>query len=711
MDKSLIIRNLITSVLNQDNDALFRTTLQFFYDLEDAIIRDNQLNIYLKSRINTTARNLLYNIFLNTYSGEENILFFQNFNIKLDKYLQSDHSKADVGDILFPIHSIFYRFFIKGGSALKVFVDNLQTLGIIGQDIPFIPNIAIDPTDIDSNIIVNPSFPEVIELTQILKQVIKNVSLKMFEKYNNIYWEFNKQLIRKIENNDDFLKKISALFNNKNMFFTLPSNEQYSISLPNNGYSIKPENSCVRFTLLNTPICIVRLLLCIDIYESQVNIQEEDKGLMGIPNSTFITHAEAELIDITVYEIDNPKYNDIWQWAKQTLPYDRRHTLFQGIHDMIVDIIQMNASAEATRNPSLLAKVEKRSSRLDYLYFLYCNYRLIQIILENKNEINEKHVIEYCHKLVELPFLQLGLSKKQVNEILPYIIGKVSVDMDKIIMDFIKNYIFVDQSFQYELSNKTGYIISSKLDKSSYKFIFPENALKLIQDYLISSIPTVSKRSSTLSFVYLVEGYKETYIDGNTLFIYMCAILDSIGVSIGQFAATVRTTYDTMVKSVKLQHNDLIQSNRYFQIIRKNPVPKNFPTILLQENIGRLCTSIIDQCHISCDIVILNKYAPFKLLCIPKIDINIFQFLESIFEIINEYLKKLKATYLILYELTPEFLVNVYFKFVYTKTIKSINVQGDVDIHFCRLILKFQNLPQNIIPVYQNDLSVLYQNL
>ena len=130
----------------------------------------------------------------------------------------------------------------------------------------------------------------------------------------------------------------------------------------------------------------------------------------------------------------------------------------------------------------------------------------------------------------------------------------------------------------------------------------------------------------------------------------------------------------------------------------------------MQENIGRICSAIIDQSQIWVDVIILNKYAPFKVLCVPKIDVNILQVLESVFEIINSYLISVASPYLILYELTPEFLINVYFRFVFTKTIKSINVQGDIDIHFCRFILKYQNMPQNVLLVYQNQGNALYQN-
>ena len=135
--------------------------MQFFYDLEDGILRNKELNAYLKNIISNTDRNLLYSLFLNTYSGEENILFFQDFNFKIDKYFRCDYTLANIEEIIFPIHSLFYRFFIKGGAALKVFVDNLEKIGIIGKDVPMLPSIAIDPTDIDSNIIVNPLFPEV----------------------------------------------------------------------------------------------------------------------------------------------------------------------------------------------------------------------------------------------------------------------------------------------------------------------------------------------------------------------------------------------------------------------------------------------------------------------------------------------------------------------------------------------------------------------
>ena len=712
MDRPLIIRNLITSILNENNEILFKTNLQFFYDIEDGILRDDQLNMYIKTRIKSADRNLIYNVFLNTYSGEDNILFFQNFNLKIDKYLSSDHNIADIEDIIFPIHSIFYRFFIKGGAALKVFVDNLETVGVIGRDIPYIPNIAIDPTDIDSNLIVNPSFPEVDELIVILKQVIKNVSLNMFKKYNAKYCKFSESLVKKIQRNDIFSQKLSSLFN-KDIFITEPSMEETNRILANNGFSIKPQNSCMRFTLLNMPmqICVIRLLLCVDIHETQVVIHQTEKGEMGLPNTLFVSEAEAELIDITLYEQTNPKYNDIWKWAKQTLPYDRRHTLFQGIHDMIIDIIQMNTDAETSGNPSLIAKLEKRKMRLDYLYFLYCNYRLIQVILDNKNEINEKHIIQYCHKLVEEPFLELRLSKKQMNQILPYIIGKTTINMDRIIIDFIKNYIIVDQSLQYKLSNIEGVLVSSKLDKSVYTFIFPSSAIKTVEDYIITNIPTLSKKSATLLFIDLVEGYKTTYMEGNTLFIFMCAILDKVGSPIRQFVSSVITSYNDMIKSIKSIHNQLIQSNQYIQTMRKSQLPTNFQKVILRENIGRMCSQIIDNSEIWVDIIILDKYAPFKILCIPKIDVNILQVLESVFEIINKYLISLAAPYIILYELTPEYKIDVYFRFVFTKTINAINLKGDVDIHFCRFIIKYRVLPKNIVVLYENQGNTLYQSI
>lgn len=714
MDKSLIIRSLVTSILNEDNEILFKTNLQFFYDIEDGILRDDQLNKYLKTRITNTDRNLIYNLFLNTYSGEENILFFQKFNLKIEKYLKSDHNIANI-DTIFSIHSIFYRFFIKGGAALKVFVDNLVTLGIIGHDIPLIPNIAIDPTDIDSNIIVNPSFPEVQELIVILKQVIKNVSLKMFEKYNTIFCKFSDILVKKIQRNDDFVKKISSLFG-KDIFISSPSVEESKKTLPNNGFSIKPENSCVRLTFLNTQICIIRILLCVNINESQLIIHEVEgkenkKNEMGITNSVFLTEAEAELIDITLYEITYPKYNDIWEWAKQALPYDRRHTLFQGIHEMIIDMIQMNADAQLSGNASLIAKQEKRKMRIDYLYFLYCNYRLIQVILENKNEINEKHVIEYCHKLVEAPFLQLGLSENQINQILPYIIGKTTVDMEHIIIDFIKKYIMVDQSFQYTLSNLEGVLVSSKLDKSNYTFIFPSNAIKIVEDYIMTSIPTLSKKKSTLLFISLIQAYKDTYIDGNTLFIFMCAILDKVGMPIAQFVPAVVKSYNSMIKFIKSADTKLIQSPKYSNLFQKGSFPPNFQKVILKENIGKLCSNIINLLKIGIDIIILNKHAPFKILCIPKINTNILQVLESIFEIVNSYLIRLGSPYVILFELTPEYIINVYFRFEFTKIINEINLEGDVDIHFCQFMIKHQELPQDIVSLYENQGNTLYQNM
>jgi hypothetical protein len=112
MDKSQIVRNLTTTILNDQNEGLFKLNMLFFYDLEDRILRNDQLNAFLKAFITSHGPFVVYQLFLNANNSEEDMVFFQDFNSKLSAFVKCDINTADLENEIFPFHSIFYRFFI-----------------------------------------------------------------------------------------------------------------------------------------------------------------------------------------------------------------------------------------------------------------------------------------------------------------------------------------------------------------------------------------------------------------------------------------------------------------------------------------------------------------------------------------------------------------------------------------------------------------------
>jgi len=639
------------------------------------------------------------------------MLFFDLFKIQLDAYLECTPATADLETELFPIHSIFYRFFIKGGAALKIFVDNLEALGIIGEKGTFIPPVANAPTDIDSNLVLNPAFSEAPTFILILKEAMRQECLKIMANYSSAYWFMNQDLIKNLQENAAFLKDMAALFHTEieRLFISEPSHDEMR------GHNtIKPENSCVRLSVLNpafASICVYRVLMCVDIYDVQLQIIEDEAATVGRRVSNALIHAEAELIDITIYEMNNPKINDMWEWAKQAMPFDARYTLFQGIHQMILDIIQMNTSAGLSRHPSLLSKFEKRQQRLNYLYYLYCNYLLIQNIVENKNKIKEQHITNYCHKLVQSEFLRLGLTPVQMNEILPYVIGKGGVPFEQIINDFIQNHLVQDNSIDHEISMQSGRVVSSKHTPPINASLFPSRALQKIKDYVIGVIPPLSSLNKALVLVELVALLKESRTDGSVNFVLLSALLDACGAPVLQFIPTARTIYKNMIKMLKLVHKLIFSSNEYHQIIqnRHTATFQRYVFVVLNENIGRLCKTLLQNIEIAVDIVLLNKFTPFRLVCIPKIKINFIEVLEQLFLLVHEFMNRLGVPFIITYELHPEFILNVAFRLPFNKTIKSINLKSFAEIHFCKFFIKYQPVPQHTYLIYNNSNKSFYQ--
>ena len=714
MDYTQIIRNLLTSELYDSNEFIFQMNIHFFYDLEDGLYRNPELNAYLKSILSLPNIDI-YSIYTSTIIGEHNILFKHDFDKRIHDYLELDPEiEKNLEELVVPIHQIFYRFFIKGGAALKVFVDNLEKIGVIGKDI-FIPGIANSPTDIDTNLVVNPNLSDVNALIQLLKSVIKTVCLTLIDKYSKIYWEIDNLFTKKLQENDTFIQHISTIFRTTNpIHIELPTEDLLTGQLSNAGETIKPQDSPIRLSILNpnhAELSIFRLLLCINITDVKYNLQTTDTSEIGVRSNRILLYGEAELIDITIYELKNPKYAQIWEWAKNAMPFGARYTLFQGIHEMIIDIIQM---LDVKGNPSLIAKVEKRQQRLNYLYFLYCNYRMIQNILENNNKIKQDHISSYCSKLVEVPFFRLGLIKQEIDTILPYIIGYMNIQFDEIMWDFIFNYIYNSQNIQYKLDfNSSGFLVSSKLDIIDLEKSITEQDLEIIKQYLITISNSLNKNIQARLFVKLVTIYNESKNDGNTSLILLTSIVKATSGNPFYFSDRVETNYKELLRSIMSKFPNLFISQKLADIYKRGRIPDNYSNLILNETVGKMCKSVLNGLFpdLQLNMAILNKYAPYKIIYFSENEINFFILFERIIQLLDVYFTSLQTPFYITYELTKEYTIEIYYRLPIRLIINDTVINHTTDIKFCRLFFNKMVSIQNMIHIYEINNKKLYKLL
>jgi len=684
--------------------------LLFFYDLEDRLYRNPDLNAYFKQIIPKVD---IYNLYTDTISGEHNILFKTDFDKRIQNYLEIDPTaEENLEELVVPIHQIFYRFFIKGGAALKVFVDNLDKLDIIGNGM-FIPGIANSPTDIDTNLLVNPKFEQAAVLLLHLKSVIKSISLELIHNYAKIYWEIDNLLIQKLQDNESFIKNISDIFETANpIFIDLPGEHLLSNALPNNGETIKPQNSPIRLSILHPnhmDITVFRLLLCINITDVQYSLQITETSEVGIRSNRILIYGEGELIDITIYELTNPKYNEIWDWAKNAMPFGPRYTLFQGIHDMIIDLIQMTAAVDVNGNPALLAKVEKRKIRLNFLYLLYCNYRMIQNILENSNKIKQEHIVNYCSKFIEPQFLTLGLTHAEIQLILPYIIGYNGFQFEHLMLEFILNYIYHSQNIQYKLDfNPSSILFGSKLSNNDLENEFPKKDLEKIKKYILTIFALLSRANQASVFVKLVSLYDDSKNDGNTSLILLTAITRASNGNALTFSDRVLNNYRQLLKSVMSSYQSLFISKMLLDAYSQGLTKEQYSKLILNETVGKMCTTILNglvPAELQIEMTILNKYPPYKIIYFPKNnDINLLILFENVVRLLTAYFNELPISFFMVYDIMNEYAIEIYYRLP-----APFLSNSTTDIKFCRLILNKIVSYTNMIKMFKNNNKTLYQ--
>jgi hypothetical protein len=701
----------LTQELYKDNNKLFYLNMLFLYSIEDRVYKDKGLHTYFKSVLKNPNINLYY-LYSTTISNPKNVIF----KSKLDK-LKSDYLKiVEINDenllsTIVPIHRIFYRLFVKGGAALKIFVDYLVKMDVIKTE--EIPDIANNPTDIDTNLIVNPYFADSNTLNEYLKVLIKDVCLYLIVEYNELYNDIDEKFYTKLVRNESIVRDIKNFYPyRQGIELRLPSiSNIQDVSFGNGNYSIKQEGCNVRLTYLNNSfekISVFRLLLAMDIIDYKMNIQKIGDSEVGYPIEDIVLESSAELIDITFYNIDNVKINKIWDWAINTIEYGSNNTLFIGLHEYILDLIGMIDNVE--KNPMLALKSEKRIQRRDFLYKLYCNYRLIQQIVENNSEINREHITLYCKNIIDKQYLTYELTQDEIDSIVPYIIGENPNNFEIILINFIKKNILENNSMLYKLDmTSSGHVKIVKYN-SIINNIDPDSLL-VIKNYINTVFNKLDINTKAKIFSNVVSIYNENQMNDKTTLLLYISIVKSCKDKPEELAIRISNNYKQHIRQSMNYYPGLFISDHIKTLYRKGSI-QQITSQLLNENIAKMLIYVIRNIasDIPMNILILNKYPPFKIIFSSRF--NFYMFLELMLINLNTYLESIGGIqYNIIYELIQETIISIYFRVHCNEKIGRNNFDGLSDLLFAKIIFSDIKHKDKMVKIFNiNNKSLFFNN-
>jgi hypothetical protein len=379
-----------------------------------------------------------------------------------------------------------------------------------------------------------------------------------------------------------------------------------------------------------------------------------------------------------------------------------------GFHEYILDLIGMIENID--KNPMLVLKSEKRIQRRDFLFRLYCNSRLIQKIIENGNEINREHITLYCADLIDKTYLRFGLSQEEVNTILPYIIGKNPSNFEFILLDFIKRYLLENESILYKLDlNSANEMRSSKLD--SIKNDVDPDSLLLIENYIKTVFVKLNPRLKAKIFSNIVSIYNENQMNDTTTFILYISVVKSCKDGPEELGVRIMNNYKQYMRQAMNYYPGLFLSSTIKTLYREGSV-QQIISQLLNENISKMLIYVIRniQSDIPMNILILNKYAPFKIIYSSKF--NPFLFIESIVILLNRYLKSIGTTqYDIIYELTSEPTILIYLRVPFSENVGRINFKGITDLLFAKIMFNDIKRVDKMIKLFNfNSKSLFFNN-
>jgi len=658
----------------------------FLYSIEDSLYKNASLNMYIKSILINPSIDMYY-LYTTSISSPKKIIFKSKLARLISDYVDLDEITEDnLKSIVVPIHRIFYRLFVKGGAALKIFVDYLVQMKVIQME--EIEDVANAPTDIDTNILVNPYFSDSANLNEYLKLIMKDICLYFIKEYRELYNDIDENFYLELIKNDSIMKELKSFFPTKPAVeLRLPSIlNQSNVSFGNGNYSIKQEGSQIRLTYLNNiyeKIAIFRLLLAMDIIDYYMDIEKVDNVEIGHPRENIVLESSAELIDITFYNTDNIKVNKLWNWSINAIEYGKNNTLFMGIPEYIKDLIEMIENVD--KNPMLAMKSEKRIQRRNFLYKLYCNSRLIQKVIENGNTINREHVKLYCMEEIDKKFYTYGLQQDEIDVIVPYIIGQNPDDFEIIMIDFIKKYILNNDLLLYKLDYNSAGILNLSTFVNIINNIDSDSIL-VLQNYINTQFIKLDINVKAKMFVNIVNMYNENQLNDNTTLILYVSIIKSCKDRPDEFVVRVSNNYKQYVRQVMNYYPDLFLSNRIKTLYRMGQV-EQINLELLNENIAKMLVYVIRniKSKMAMNIVILNKYPPFKIIYSSQFDSYLF--IEMLVNLLNNYLQRIEnIQYDIIYELKEETTISIYFRVPFIENVGRIKFNGMTNLLFAKII-------------------------
>jgi hypothetical protein len=691
--------------------------MNFLYYLEDSLYRDMTLHNYIKTIIQTPGINI-YNLYSTTLNNPVNMLFYSEFHNKIQRFMGlkdlKDISIENLETIVIPIHRIFYRFFVKGGAALKVFVEYLDEIDILdNKDIPAVAN---SPTDLDSTIVVNPNCFFAGVLNTMLINLVEKISFSLISIHAKIYNDIDETFFRKLSKNSIFLTELTNLFPiNNGVGIRLPSIDDSKETKFQNGYTIKPQGSQVKLTRIynHESLVTLRILLSMDIIDYRMNIQLDEDGYeSGHPIEDLLLESGAELVDITFYNLDNPNIVNMWNWAINAVSFGSRYTLFLGLHDTITDLTKMITMLD----PMLESKVKKRKKRLKFLHKIYCNYRLIQHIFENNNQINKSHIILYCKNKIDETFKEIGLSENEIDIILPYIIGHDSNNLEIILYNFILNYVYKNDSIQYKLDFiPDTFIHSNKLDLVDVSTILDPITLQKVKVYIMAVFITLDTHVKAKIFYEIVNIYNESQTKGNTTLILYTAIYKSCIDTPELFSNRINLNYKQMLAETTSKYQLIFLKSELY--LEYDKVPFNqakIVSLLKTEKVVQMCNYLLKNFMLNeiTNIIILDKYPPYQIIYSMKKNIMentsyLLSYYEGILQLINnfmnshrQYLNAHNIQFYIVYEISKTYPISIYFRVPFNQNINGSAFNGSTDILFATISFEHLSDIDRQRPVY-----------
>lgn len=347
---------------------------------------------------------------------ENNTQLIQQYMPIFQGFLGVGDGQGITSDDLYIIGSQFYRFYLKGGTAMSMVVEYLQEemnriIDEQGKDTPGqitredLAKIIGDPSDYDFNFVLNPYLTEdefnmlrdqsIVFLYDFFVEVITThpfFSNTEFKKaYQSALWNH----IPTLPTQDT--PPVNSVFVQRSFYENVRSDilRERVRNVKNNGFNQFSEVSLgfnsfenpLGEELRNTQFVLIRLMtqLPLDTTKIPVRCQYPDGNLRKTPN------VAGEMIDISIPIYTSVEKLSKWYESNNTtrINYIYLYNIYAMIHDLEIIIEEAKHKSDGGGT-----KIDKRHRRLNFFQKLLC-------ILPAKLHPDAEHLTNACSKVVE----------------------------------------------------------------------------------------------------------------------------------------------------------------------------------------------------------------------------------------------------------------------------------------------------------------------